>query len=255
MVRAFGGAGRREVFATGQAQMIRPEEADAGVGEVWSLAQTQYQWTSQCDRPVCGPRYPAGSCGLSSSNTIPCPQRSGWGPVWRSAGATLEPFVVVEDIRDPAVTAKFPDDPYDLVVLMGSPWSVYEDRVQGWLAPELDFIRSRLATGVPMLGICFGAQAMSAALGGWSATRPDRSTDGPASARTRSTLPKARGSNSITTSSPCLAVPSNWPETSPASSRFEPAGACGPVPSRDDIRPARLLVSGGRRGRGTDLRR
>jgi GMP synthase-like glutamine amidotransferase len=81
-------------------------------------------------------------------------------------GATLVPFVVVEDIRDPAVNATFPDDPYDLVVLMGSPWSVYEDRVQGWLGPELEFIRSRLASGVPMLGICFGAQAMSAALGG-----------------------------------------------------------------------------------------
>jgi len=81
-------------------------------------------------------------------------------------GATLVPFVVVEDIRDPEVTATFPDDHYDLVVLMGSPWSVYEDRVQGWLVPELDFIRSRLGAGVPMLGICFGAQAMSAALGG-----------------------------------------------------------------------------------------
>jgi GMP synthase-like glutamine amidotransferase len=81
-------------------------------------------------------------------------------------GATLVPFVVVQDIRDPAVTATFPDDHYDLVVLMGSPWSVYEDRVQGWLVPELEFIRSRLGAGVPMLGICFGAQAMSAALGG-----------------------------------------------------------------------------------------
>jgi len=81
-------------------------------------------------------------------------------------GATLEPFVVVEDIGDPGVTASFPEDSYDLVVLMGSPWSVYEDRVQGWLGPELEFIRRRHAAGVPMLGICFGAQAMSAALGG-----------------------------------------------------------------------------------------
>lgn len=90
-------------------------------------------------------------------------------------GASLVPYVVVEDIRDPAVTAVFPDDPYDLVVLMGSPWSVYEDRVQGWLGPELEFIRGRLATGVPMLGICFGAQAMSAALGGkvGPAARPE----------------------------------------------------------------------------------
>jgi GMP synthase-like glutamine amidotransferase len=49
---------------------------------------------------------------------------------------------------------------------MGSPWSVYEDRVQGWLQPELSFIRRRIESGKPVLGICFGAQAMSAALGG-----------------------------------------------------------------------------------------
>jgi len=90
-------------------------------------------------------------------------------------GASLESFVVVDDIADPAVTATFPDDPYDLVVLMGSPWSVYEERVQGWVGPELDFVRSRLAAGVPMLGICFGAQTMSAALGGkvTQAARPE----------------------------------------------------------------------------------
>jgi len=81
-------------------------------------------------------------------------------------GANLQSFVVVQDIADPAVTATFPDDAYDLVVLMGSPWSVYEERVQGWVRPELDFVRSRLAAGVPMLGICFGAQTMSIALGG-----------------------------------------------------------------------------------------
>lgn len=81
-------------------------------------------------------------------------------------GVSLESFVVVQDIADPAVTATFPNDPYDLVVLMGSPWSVYEERVQGWVRPELDFVRSCLAAGVPMLGICFGAQTMSAALGG-----------------------------------------------------------------------------------------
>ena len=88
------------------------------------------------------------------------------GAYLEKRGAKLEPFVVVGDIADPAVTATFPDDPYDLVVLMGSPWSVYEERVQGWLGPELDFVRTRLAAGVPMLGICFGAQTMSAALGG-----------------------------------------------------------------------------------------
>jgi GMP synthase-like glutamine amidotransferase len=87
----------------------------------------------------------------------------------------LEPLVVVEDMANPSVGNGFPDDGYDLVVLMGSPWSVYEDQVQGWLLPELSFIRRRIEAGAPLLGICFGAQAMSAALGGsvWHAARPE----------------------------------------------------------------------------------
>jgi GMP synthase-like glutamine amidotransferase len=84
--------------------------------------------------------------------------------------------VVVEDIEDPEVGATFPDDTgYDLVVLMGSPWSVYDPRVQGWVGPELEFLRQRVRKGAPTLGICFGAQAISAALGGKVArsTRPE----------------------------------------------------------------------------------
>lgn len=82
-------------------------------------------------------------------------------------GFALEPFVVVEDINDPDVSATFPENgQHDLVVLMGAPWSVYETRVQGWVAPELEFIRRQVNSGVPILGICFGAQALSAALGG-----------------------------------------------------------------------------------------
>jgi GMP synthase-like glutamine amidotransferase len=91
-------------------------------------------------------------------------------------GARLEPFVVVEDIDHPEVNVEFPENgQHDLVVLMGSPWSVYEDRLQGWVGPELDFIRRQASFGVPILGICFGAQAMSAAMGGrvTRATRPE----------------------------------------------------------------------------------
>jgi len=81
-------------------------------------------------------------------------------------GVKLEPFVVVHDVANPDVTAVFPDDGHDLVVLMGAPWSVYDANIQGWLRPELDLVRSHLARGTPILGICFGAQTLSAALGG-----------------------------------------------------------------------------------------
>jgi len=82
-------------------------------------------------------------------------------------GFALEPFVVVEDINDPELAAAFPENGgHDLVVLMGSPWSVYESGIKGWVRTELDFVRRHVSSGVPVLGICFGAQIMSAAFGG-----------------------------------------------------------------------------------------
>ncbi len=82
-------------------------------------------------------------------------------------GFTLDHFVVVEDIDHPQVSATFPaNEDHDLVVLMGAPWSVYDPSMGGWVGPELEFIRSQVGRDVPFLGICFGAQALSAALGG-----------------------------------------------------------------------------------------
>ena len=83
-----------------------------------------------------------------------------------SKGVVLHPFVVVEDMNDPEVTAVFPQDGYDALVFMGSPWSVYDPRIAGWIGPELDLIRRHMERGTPMLNICFGAQALSAAMGG-----------------------------------------------------------------------------------------
>lgn len=57
-------------------------------------------------------------------------------------------------------------DGVDHVVILGAVWSVYEDAVSDWIDTELDWIRAADAAGVPVLGICFGAQAMTAALGG-----------------------------------------------------------------------------------------
>jgi GMP synthase-like glutamine amidotransferase len=50
---------------------------------------------------------------------------------------------------------------------MGSTYSVYDtDSIGGWIDDELDFLRAADAADVPILGICFGAQAMAAAFGG-----------------------------------------------------------------------------------------
>ncbi len=60
----------------------------------------------------------------------------------------------------------FPPDPcaYDGVVITGSPASVNDER--GWIARLLEVIRTLHAGGVPMVGLCFGHQAIAVALGG-----------------------------------------------------------------------------------------
>ncbi len=92
---------------------------------------------------------------------------AGVGAHLEKRGATLEHFVLVEAVDRPEVASPFPSDvDHDLVLLMGAPWSVYDPGVANWIGAELDLIRRRTETGRPVLGICFGAQAMSLALGG-----------------------------------------------------------------------------------------
>jgi GMP synthase (glutamine-hydrolysing) len=63
----------------------------------------------------------------------------------------------------------------DLVVLMGSAHAAYDDSLP-WLAPELAFVRRAVEVGTPVLGICFGGQALARALGGTvgRAPQPER---------------------------------------------------------------------------------
>jgi len=78
-------------------------------------------------------------------------------------------LVVPEDrFHDPGVDHEFPDPrEWDLVVPMGAPWSADDHATIGsWLVPELEMLRRAHAEGVPVLGICFGGQALSVALGG-----------------------------------------------------------------------------------------
>lgn len=62
----------------------------------------------------------------------------------------------------------FPDPTaFDVVAALGSVHGVYEHDVIGsWIHRELDMLAAAHEHGVPVLGICFGAQAAAAALGG-----------------------------------------------------------------------------------------
>jgi len=59
-----------------------------------------------------------------------------------------------------------PLDGVDHVIVLGAISSVYDDGHASWIEPELDWLLSADEAGVPVLGICFGAQALCRAFGG-----------------------------------------------------------------------------------------
>ncbi len=55
---------------------------------------------------------------------------------------------------------------HDLVLSLGSDWSVYWPRVADAVARESEFLVEAINEAVPVLGICFGGQILTHALGG-----------------------------------------------------------------------------------------
>lgn len=70
-------------------------------------------------------------------------------------------------------TDGLPEDPGDLLLVMGGPMSVNDP--DPWIDAETAFIRSAITAGKPVLGICLGSQLMAKALG--ATVRPGRSLE------------------------------------------------------------------------------
>jgi GMP synthase-like glutamine amidotransferase len=81
------------------------------------------------------------------------------------------------------------------IVLLGASYSVYDTEQPG-IADELAWLRRADEAGVPVLGICFGAQAMSAAFGG----------------RVTAAAGKEIGWTTISTDDPEMVPPGPWLE-------------------------------------------
>jgi GMP synthase-like glutamine amidotransferase len=80
------------------------------------------------------------------------------GDAFEACGAKLSVHLFPEDGPLP------PPDDADRIVVLGAVSSVNDP--DPWIAAELDWLRAADQAGVPVLGICFGAQALCATLGG-----------------------------------------------------------------------------------------
>ncbi|HEY1919549.1 MAG TPA: type 1 glutamine amidotransferase [Streptosporangiaceae bacterium] len=77
----------------------------------------------------------------------------------RGATLTVHKFPADGPLPDPSGA--------DHIVLLGAVWSVYDpDPDRAWIADELAWLHRADQAGVPVLGICFGAQALATAFGG-----------------------------------------------------------------------------------------
>ena len=89
------------------------------------------------------------------------------GEVLDRSGADSVSHQVCHTPGSPTGASEFPDPTgFDLVVLYGSRWSVDDPDTAHWVQPELDMLRAADAADVPVLGLCFGGQLLSAAHGG-----------------------------------------------------------------------------------------
>ncbi|MEM7337074.1 MAG: gamma-glutamyl-gamma-aminobutyrate hydrolase family protein [Actinomycetota bacterium] len=83
-------------------------------------------------------------------------------------GFELDELSVTLDLDDPRSDVEFPAiGEHDIIVPMGAVYSVYDTATIGtWIERELELLRAADRAGVPVFGICFGGQALAAALGG-----------------------------------------------------------------------------------------
>jgi GMP synthase-like glutamine amidotransferase len=99
------------------------------------------------------------------------------GAALERRGFTVEGLEMADSIHDATWHGAFPDPTeYELVVPLGAIYSLYDRAVVGsWIDRELALLQRADELGVPVLGICFGGQALAAAHGGRveAAPRPE----------------------------------------------------------------------------------
>jgi GMP synthase-like glutamine amidotransferase len=102
------------------------------------------------------------------------------GDVFSEKGFDVEAFEAVpaDRVDAPVYDIAYPEPTdYDVIVPLGSRFSVYDDAFTGtafrgtafrgtWVSTQMQMVRDAVDTGVGVLGVCFGGQLVAQALGG-----------------------------------------------------------------------------------------
>ncbi len=76
-----------------------------------------------------------------------------------ASGVAVEVVRLDQGVAVPAV------DSLEGLVVLGGPMGVHDGGVHGWIEPERALLADAVARGIPVLGICLGAQQLAATLG------------------------------------------------------------------------------------------
>jgi GMP synthase (glutamine-hydrolysing) len=80
------------------------------------------------------------------------------------------------DVRTPYDGQRLPGlDGFAALLVLGGPMGAYDDATAPWLPATRDLLRQATGAGLPVLGVCLGAQLLAGALGG----QVRRGSDGP----------------------------------------------------------------------------